>query len=527
VLRRRLVIRQRNKIQTYLRADKETSLKSRFDSLWEVIIMRVNKARIILWILSSFLICAMDLQAAVEMSDFSEDETFLPELRESDFSVLSGLEGFGVAVEKMPAGIAAEELTEKAIKEQIVSRLGEYGIGILSEEQVLKTENKPLLAINIISIADKNKNTCALLCSLALKEDMPLTRKQPVTATARERVSRAITWQRFEVKLCSIEEAGESIKAVVDYLAGVFAREFLAANPNFKKIEKGDEQMIPGMVRYIDIEGGFYGLLADTGEKYDPVNLPEDFRQDGLRVKFAVKEKQGAVSFRMWGKIVEILKIEQAKKSTDAVMLQWLGHASFKITCKDKVVYIDPWKLKDARNDAKIILVSHSHSDHYSPDDIKKVSTEETKLISSADVIEKEGWGQVLKPAHAVEVSGIKVTAVAAYNPAKAFHPRDKNWLGFIIDIGGIRIYYAGDTDLTEEMKALKDIDVALLPVGGKYTMDADQAAEAVKYIKCKKAIPYHFGDIVGSRDDANRFARQAGCEVIVMSPGEIKNIND
>jgi len=457
------------------------------------------------------------------IEDLSRVDSFLPETKESDFSALAGLGNFGVAVAKFPAGIAKEDLTKEALRELVVSRLGKYGIAVSSLQQVQQTENRPLLVVNVTSVADMNKDICMLLCSLALEEDVNLTgRKTP----ASQKIVRCITWQRFEIKLCTIQQLAGSISTAVDYLAALFAREFLAANLA-SKIEQGDENMISGTVRYIDIEGGFYGLVADTGEKYDPVNLPEDFRQDGLRVKFAAKEKKGAVSFRMWGKIVEILKIQQADTSSNAVFLQWLGHASFRIVCNGRVIYIDPWKLKATKHDASIVLVSHSHSDHYSSQDIQKVSTENTKLISSADVIAKEGWGQTIKPAHAVEVSGIKITATPAYNLTKQFHTRDKDWLGFLIDIAGLRIYYAGDTDLTDEMKALKNIDVALLPVGGTYTTDADQAAEAVKYIKPRKAIPYHYGDIVGSLSDAKRFAEKADGEVIVMSPGEVKKLTE
>jgi L-ascorbate metabolism protein UlaG (beta-lactamase superfamily) len=497
--------------------------------------MRANKAVSIAVILSTLLICTVYLQADSEPKkstgqydtrDLVEVNTFVPEVRESDISVLAGLEGFGAAVERIPAGIASRELTDKSIKERLISRLGEYGIGILSDEQVQKTQNKPLLAVNIVSISDADKDICAMLFILALKEDIQLTRSQ--AGATRLLSSRGIIWQRSEIKLCRIEQAADTVKAAVDYMAGVFAREFLAANPNFKKIEKGDENMIPGTVQHIGIEGGFYGLVADSGEKYDPVNLPDEFKKDGLRVRFAVKEKQGVASFHMWGKIVDVLKIERADKTTNAVTLQWFGHASFKISSGNTNIYIDPWKLSEAKHDASIVLVSHSHYDHYSPGDIKKVSKDgDTQLISSLDVIEKEGWGHVIKPAHVVEVKGIKITAVAAYNPAKQYHPRNNEWLGFLIDIGGIRIYYAGDTDITAEMKALRGVDVALLPIGGTYTMDADQAAQAVKFFKPKKAIPYHWGDIVGSKDDANKFASQAECGVIVMTPGEIKKLSD
>ena len=201
--------------------------------------------------------------------------------------------------------------------------------------------------------------------------------------------------------------------------------------------------------------------------------------------------------------------------------LQWLGHASFKICHEDTVIYIDPWKLKDSPHDASLVLVSHSHYDHYSPDDIARVSGAETKLVASADVVAKEKTGQMIGHGLSVDLGTVRVSGVAAYNPGKQFHPKANNWVGFVIEVGSKRIYYAGDTDLTDEMKSLKDIDVALLPVGGTYTMNATEAAEATKYIKPKRAIPYHWGDIVGGRADAEAFDEAAECEVRVLKAGE------
>lgn len=201
--------------------------------------------------------------------------------------------------------------------------------------------------------------------------------------------------------------------------------------------------------------------------------------------------------------------------------LQWLGHAGFKICHEDTVIYVDPWKLKDSPHDATLVLVSHSHYDHYSPEDIAKISGAETKLIASADVVTKEKNGEMILNGLSVDLGSVRVSGVAAYNPGKQFHPKANNWVGFVIEVGSKRIYYAGDTDLTDEMKSLKEIDVALLPVGGTYTMDAAEAAEATKYIKPKRAIPYHWGDIVGGRADAEAFAEAAECKVQVLSAGE------
>ncbi len=216
-----------------------------------------------------------------------------------------------------------------------------------------------------------------------------------------------------------------------------------------------------------------------------------------------------------------IEKEETGKDASMGITIQWLGHASFKICHEDTVIYIDPWKLKESPHDATLVFVSHSHYDHYSPEDIAKVSGQDTKLIASADVVAKEKAGEAIMPGLVVELESVRVRGVAAYNPDKQFHPKANNWVGFIIEIGSKRIYYAGDTDLTEEMKALKDIDMALLPVGGTYTMNAEEAAEAAKHVKPKQAIPYHWGDIVGRRSDAEQFAELAECEVKVLAAGE------
>jgi L-ascorbate metabolism protein UlaG (beta-lactamase superfamily) len=217
----------------------------------------------------------------------------------------------------------------------------------------------------------------------------------------------------------------------------------------------------------------------------------------------------------------EATPVQKEKEKALSVKLQWFGHASFKISSGSDVIYIDPWKLKDTPHDATVVLVSHSHYDHYSAGDIAKVSGMTTKLVAAGDVIQKQGKGQTLKPGQSIDVNGVKITGVPAYNPAKQFHPRSNNWLGFIIEIAGKRIYYAGDTDVTDEMKALKNIDLALLPVGGTYTMNADEAADATKQFNPKQAIPYHWGDIVGKQADADNFQKKAACKVTVLKNGE------
>lgn len=187
--------------------------------------------------------------------------------------------------------------------------------------------------------------------------------------------------------------------------------------------------------------------------------------------------------------------------------IKWLGHASFVIE-GSKRIYLDPWKLKYTEP-ADLILVTHSHYDHLSLEDIGKIRKSDTWVVGPADVTSRVG-GRVktLGPRDSVEVEGVKIETIPAYNPKKPFHPRENGWVGFVVEIDGMRYYQPGDTDLIEEMRLLKDIDVAVFPVGGKYTMDWKEAVEAAKLIKPKYAIPMHWGDIVGSRRDAERFVK-------------------
>lgn len=203
-----------------------------------------------------------------------------------------------------------------------------------------------------------------------------------------------------------------------------------------------------------------------------------------------------------------------------SIKVEWFGHASFKLS-NGSTVYIDPWKLGKAYHDASVVLVSHSHYDHYSVEDIGLVAHDGTKLIGPADVIKQYGGGQVIRPGERIEVGEVKITAVTAYNPNKKFHPKANEWLGFVVEIDGKRIYYAGDTDLIPEMESLSEMDLVLLPVGGTYTMNAEEAAAVIDCLRAKRAIPYHWGDIVGNAGDAKAFKKKADCEVTILQPGE------
>lgn len=207
-----------------------------------------------------------------------------------------------------------------------------------------------------------------------------------------------------------------------------------------------------------------------------------------------------------------------AKELLMSLILSWLGHASFQISGM-YTVYIDPWKIDGEPHDGDFVLVSHIHDDHLSRSDIKAVLKEDGKVITCADGAEELGFGTVLAPGEVFEEKKVRILGVPAYNSDKPFHPRENNWLGFIVEMEGKRIYYAGDTDTIEEIEALKGLDIALLPVGGTYTFDAESAAEAVNRLQPVKAVPYHWGDIVGNRKDAVKFAKKADVPVDVLSP--------
>lgn len=188
-----------------------------------------------------------------------------------------------------------------------------------------------------------------------------------------------------------------------------------------------------------------------------------------------------------------------------------LHHSSIRIE-KEKVIYVDPFEINKNYNDADIIMITHSHYDHYSEEDIEKVRKDTTKIVVPnellADVLGLEFSQEniiAVEPNNNYEIDGIKIETVPAYNTNKQFHPRENQWVGYIIRLNGIRYYIAGDTDITEENKKVQ-CDVALVPVGGTYTMTAQEAAKLVNTIKPKIAIPTHYGSIVGNKQDGKEF---------------------
>ncbi|NVM56763.1 MAG: MBL fold metallo-hydrolase [Desulfobacterales bacterium] len=198
--------------------------------------------------------------------------------------------------------------------------------------------------------------------------------------------------------------------------------------------------------------------------------------------------------------------------------ITWLGHDGFLIKGDGKSIVIDPFEVKECEP-ADIILVTHEHYDHCSPQDVKKIQKDSTVIVTEAGSAKKlSGDVRVVRPGDKLTVLGIPIEAVPAYNTNKHFHPKDNGWLGFMITVDGVRIYHAGDTDLIPEMGTLQ-VDIALLPVSGTYVMTAEEAVEAARTIKPKLVIPMHYGAIVGSAQDAQRFseALRGTCDVVVL----------
>ncbi|MEM1946322.1 MAG: MBL fold metallo-hydrolase [Candidatus Caldarchaeum sp.] len=205
--------------------------------------------------------------------------------------------------------------------------------------------------------------------------------------------------------------------------------------------------------------------------------------------------------------------------------ITWLGHDSFLIK-KDKTIYIDPYKIAGGPM-ADIVLITHDHFDHLSLDDLRKIVSDKTTIVAAANCeheLKKLGKGTVkyVSPGDSLTLDNVTVKAVPAYNvnkfrePGKVFHPKEYGGVGFVVTVGDVSIYHAGDTDFIPEMKQLK-VDVALLPVSGTYVMTASEAVEAANAINPAVAIPMHYGAIVGSQEDAEEFKRKYKGETVIL----------
>lgn len=203
--------------------------------------------------------------------------------------------------------------------------------------------------------------------------------------------------------------------------------------------------------------------------------------------------------------------------------IEWLGHDSFRLGDGHTVVYVDPWKLKGSQPKANLILITHDHFDHFSADDIANLTKDGTVVVAPPPVA-KQLTGDVrsVRPYETLVVAGLSVETVPAYNidkfrePGKPFHPKEAGFVGYIITLGGTRVYHAGDSDHTPEMDKVS-CDIALVPVSGTYVMTAPEAAAAVNSFRPSLAIPMHYADIVGSLGDAEEFKKLAQVPVEIL----------
>ena len=191
----------------------------------------------------------------------------------------------------------------------------------------------------------------------------------------------------------------------------------------------------------------------------------------------------------------------------EGIQFERLVQSSFRIRSGDLVIYVDPHRITQGDR-ADLILVTHEHFDHLDPAAIAAVKKDDTVVIANAPCAQRlKGKGRVVavKEGDTVTEKGVQVRAVAGYN---GFHPRGFN-VGFVFMVAGKNVYHAGDTDRVPEMASLGPIDVALIPIGGTYTMDEKDAADAVRDIKPKAVIPMHYGYATGG--DPKKFATLVG----------------
>ena len=201
------------------------------------------------------------------------------------------------------------------------------------------------------------------------------------------------------------------------------------------------------------------------------------------------------------------------------VKIERFGHASFRITGAGTTIYIDPFALDANPAPADLILFTHEHYDHCAISNIKKLKKAGTTLVGPEGCKDNVPGLKPIKEGGTFELKGVQVKAVPAYNVAKRFHPRGLG-LGYVLELEEVRLYHAGDTDRIPEMRNLRNITVAMLPIGGTYTMNISEAADAARDISPKIVIPMHYNFIEATKADASQLSKAlagTGIEVRIL----------
>lgn len=220
-----------------------------------------------------------------------------------------------------------------------------------------------------------------------------------------------------------------------------------------------------------------------------------------------------------------------------SLTITWYAQSAFRLELDGLTIYHDPFRILDGQPYADLILISHEHFDHCSPEDTAKIRTKDTIVITNPTAAQASGMAgpiRQIRPGEVIRLERVgqkavdlEIRAVPAYNvnkfrsPGVPFHPREREHVGFVCRVGNVSWYFAGDTDVIPEMSSVGPVDYAFLPVSGTYVMTAEEAVEAVRLLQPRVVIPMHYGAVVGSVEDAKRFAALARhmAEVRILEP--------
>ena len=201
----------------------------------------------------------------------------------------------------------------------------------------------------------------------------------------------------------------------------------------------------------------------------------------------------------------------------------WFKQSAYRWDGDGATVYIDPWGVPEGAPEADVIFITHAHDDHFLPEEIQRLTGKATQIVAPRDIAaELSGKVQPVSPGDTVEAGGIKGQAVPAYNIAEErleMHPKENGWVGYLLQLGDTTYYHAGDTDHLTDLETISP-QVAFVPVGGTFTMNASEAAGLVRIMSPQLAVPMHYGFVVGSPSDAERFRQEADpVKVEILKP--------